>query len=103
MSTIGTLLETARKAMLAQQVSMNVTGHNIANVNTPGYSRQRALLQTAPPLRIPSGLLGTGVNVQGIERLRNRFVDQQIRTTNDSLGLGDCGIHDPEPGGGDLQ
>jgi flagellar hook-associated protein 1 len=86
MSSVSSLLETARRALVAQQVGLNVTGHNIANANTDGYSRQQANLQTTTAQRMSAGFLGTGVAVTGIERLRNRFVDQQIRTTNDSLG-----------------
>lgn len=87
MSGISQLLESARRALLAQQYGMSVTGHNIANASTPGYSRQRADLVTTWPNQTTAGFLGTGVMVQGVTRLRNAFVDQQIRSSNDTLGM----------------
>jgi flagellar hook-associated protein 1 len=86
MSGISQVLEIARRALLAQQYQLNVTGHNIANASTPGYSRQRANLVTTSPAESAGGLLGTGVIVQSVDRLRNRFVDTQIRSSNEALG-----------------
>jgi len=86
MGGISQLLETARRALLAQQYGISVTGHNIANASTPGYSRQRADFTATPPAQSSLGLLGTGVTVDSVSRLRNRFIDQQIRSSNDSLG-----------------
>ena len=61
MSLIGTL-EISRKALNAFKTALTVTGHNIANVNTPGYSRQRVELSPSIPLdELPSG-----VDVEGI-------------------------------------
>jgi len=85
MGGISGLLETARRALLAQQFGISVTGHNIANANTTGYSRQRADFVTTPAASTAYGLLGTGVTVASVSRLRNVFVDQQIRTSNSSL------------------
>jgi len=82
MGGISGLLETARRALLAQQFGISVTGHNIANANTTGYSRQRADFVTTPAASTAYGLLGTGVTVASVSRLRNVFVDQQIRTSN---------------------
>ncbi len=87
MSGISQVLETARRALLAQQYGMSVTGHNIANASTPGYSRQRADFVTTSPTQTQSGLLGTGVMVQSVSRLRNQFVDQQIRSSSSSLSM----------------
>jgi len=87
MSGISQLLETARRALLSQQYGMAVTGHNIANASTPGYSRQRAEFSATSPLLTSYGFLGTGVMVENVSRLRNRFLDQQIRSCNDSLGM----------------
>ena len=49
MSGITTLLNIAKGALAAQQYGLNVTGHNIANVNTPGYSRQNVPHTSAMP------------------------------------------------------
>lgn len=75
------------KGLFAQQAAMNVTGHNISNVNTDGYSRQRAVLETTTPEAVGSwGMLGTGATVQQIERLRNSFLDVKFWGENMVLG-----------------
>ena len=66
--------------LTAAQRAMEVTAHNISNVNTEGYSRQRAELTTTAPRpgaigRSGSGMLGTGVQVSQITRIRNQLTD----------------------------
>lgn len=78
-------LETARRALFAQRMAIDVTGHNIANANTPGYRRQRAEMVATPPAPGPMQP-GTGVRVATIERMRDHFVDMQIRHSRASLG-----------------
>ena len=78
-------LETARRALFAQRMAIDVTGHNIANANTPGYRRQRAEMVATPPAPGPMQP-GTGVKVATIERMRDHFVDMQIRHSHASLG-----------------
>ncbi len=74
-------LETALRGILAQQRAIDVTGHNIANASTPGYSRETAnLVTTQPYLDTPAGLLGTGVDVQSYQRVRDSYIDLQLRT-----------------------
>lgn len=86
-------LETARRALMAQQLGLETTAHNIANANTPGYSRQVVQLQSTTPFSPPSllrpqipGQIGTGVGVGAIQRMRNAFVDTQVRQETSSLG-----------------
>lgn len=82
-------LEVARKALFAQQHGLYTTGHNIANVNTPGYSRQRANFVTTTPYppqmflkpKIP-GQVGTGVEIGTVQRIRDQFLDFQYRMEN---------------------
>ena len=68
-------LNTALRGLLAQQTSLDITSHNIANVNTEGYSRQRAELTATLPLSVPGfnsvipGQVGTGVEVSSFQRL----------------------------------
>ncbi|TAK77556.1 MAG: flagellar hook-associated protein FlgK [Dehalococcoidia bacterium] len=71
-------LNSAMRALFAQQQAMDAVAHNVANVNTPGYSRQRVVLTQAGPASA-SGV-GGGVDFRGVERLRDRFVDLQART-----------------------
>lgn len=78
-------LNTALRGLMAQQSSLDVTSHNIANANTEGYSRQRAELRATIPLSVPGfnsvlpGQIGTGVEVASFERLRDAFVDRTLR------------------------
>jgi len=79
-------LEIGRRALLAQQLSLNLTGHNIANVNTPGFSRQDAIYSTAEPMNPGFGNVGTGVSIDEIRRIRSSFLDQQFRSESHRLG-----------------
>ncbi len=80
-------LQTALSGLIAQQDAIDVTGSNITNVNTEGYSRQTAVLQTKEPLHIAAlsavtgegGQLGTGVTVATITRIRNTYLDASYR------------------------
>ena len=78
--------EMARTALSASQKNIDVTGQNIANINTPGYSRQRVNLSSVGPGGInwryalhPSELVGLGVNVDSIRRVRDQFLDARFR------------------------
>ncbi|WP_418791024.1 flagellar hook-associated protein FlgK [Phosphitispora sp. TUW77] len=82
-------LEIGRKALQVQQAALNVTGHNIANANTEGFTRQRAVMSATKPFAMPSftkpagaGQIGTGVEVQEIRRVRDDFIDLQLRKEN---------------------
>ncbi|NMM61268.1 flagellar hook-associated protein FlgK [Clostridium sp. P21] len=86
MSGLFGTLNISKSGMFTQQRCIDVTSHNIANANTEGYSRQRAELQTTKPFPMPSvnnavgpGQLGTGVQVVTIDRIRDSFLDYQIR------------------------
>ncbi len=79
-------LEIGKRALLSQQFSLNVTGHNIANVNTPGFTRQQAMLSATNPLWSAEGSFGTGVEVTDIRRLRTQFLDDQFRQESESAG-----------------
>jgi flagellar hook-associated protein 1 FlgK len=85
-------LELGKRALQANRMGMDVTGNNVANANTSGYSRQRVNLVTGPPYTAssyPNGdiyQLGTGVNVGNIERIRNTYIDGQIRSNLSQIG-----------------
>ncbi|MCX8047968.1 MAG: flagellar hook-associated protein FlgK [Anoxybacillus gonensis] len=86
-------LETVRRGMTAQQQALYVTGHNIANANTPGYSRQRVNFEQTPPYPFASknrpvipGQMGTGVEGGTVQRMREEFLDVQYRTENMKYG-----------------
>lgn len=77
--SLGSLLSVAKSALMTHQSALNVTGHNIANAATPGYTRQRIALAAETPLRTPEGTIGRGVTDQGIFATRNRFLDASYR------------------------
>jgi flagellar hook-associated protein 1 FlgK len=87
-------LQTALSGLIAQQDAIDVTGNNITNANTEGYSRQTAVLQTKEPLHIAAlsavtgegGQLGTGVTVATITRIRNTYLDASYREHNTAAG-----------------
>lgn len=86
-------LETARRALSTYQTALRTTGHNIANANTPGYSRQRVNLKTTEPFPSPAfnapkipGQIGTGVKAGEVERIRQAFLDIQFREENNKYG-----------------
>src|SRR3954464_4020114 len=89
MAGISTFLgvETALRGLLAQQRALAVAGHNIANANTEGYTRQSVqLTQTSPFLDVGKGQVGTGVDVTAYTRQRDQFVDIQLRAQQMQLG-----------------
>lgn len=86
-------IEIGRRALSAQQKALEVTGHNVANANTDGYSRQAIRLAPTTPHPPPGsgaglrfGQLGTGVEVASIKRQRNEFLDAQFRRETTVLG-----------------
>ena len=85
MSIYG-ILSTGRTALLTQQKAIDVTGHNIANVNTDGYSRQRVNMETNEPYSSQPGQTGTGVRAAEIQRIYDRFLGAQINNENQNLG-----------------
>lgn len=84
--SLTSLLSIARSALLTQQRAIDTTGHNIANANTEGYTRQRLALTPEVPLQTPIGQVGRGVTADGIERLRDGYLDQSFRRENGDLG-----------------
>ena len=86
-------LEIGKRAILMHQMALSVTGHNMANANTPGYTRQVPNIVTTSPWHAPSviqsgkaGQLGTGVDITAINRVRDVFVDAQIRNEAKTAG-----------------
>ncbi len=71
---MGSLLSIGIRAMMANQAAIQSVGQNIANANTPGYSRQSVILTTPNGQFTGSGFFGRGVNVQTVERAHNEFL-----------------------------
>jgi flagellar hook-associated protein 1 FlgK len=90
MSDINGVLSIAGQALITQQQAIHVTGHNIANVNTPGYSRQKLIM--APNVAFDSvvGIMGNGVSADEIERVYDRFLTAQINNEIQVMGRWDA-------------
>lgn len=78
------LLGTAASGLHAFQRAISVTGHNINNANTEGFTRQRIELGTRPPSFTGQGYIGNGVQVESIERVFDEFVTERLRNTTSS-------------------
>lgn len=74
---MNSLLNIGTRALLANQVALATTGHNIANANTVGYSRQTAVMNQVPGRYTGSGYIGQGVEVADIERAHSDFLTRQ--------------------------
>ncbi|MCC6201959.1 MAG: flagellar hook-associated protein FlgK [Gammaproteobacteria bacterium] len=67
-------------ALLSTQRALTTTGHNIANVNTAGYTRQRVSLEALVPHSLGGMFFGSGVAIRGVERVADQFMVSQIRS-----------------------
>ncbi len=87
-------LEMGRNSMQTTQKGLQTVSHNLQNLNTEGYSRQRVTQKTMPAL-FPVGMnkpnmpgqLGTGVTVEEVTRIRDVFIDDRIIAENGGLGF----------------
>ena len=87
MGTLFSTFDIARSGLQSAQVQLDVAAHNIANVNTDGFSRQRALLGTHAPMERSYGFVGRGVKVEDIERIRDAFLDAVYRQEAPGFGM----------------
>ncbi|WP_017810942.1 flagellar hook-associated protein FlgK [Paenibacillus shenyangensis] len=85
-------IETAKRSVITQSTALNTTGHNIANANTEGYSRQTVKMSATRPIEAPgfshstgAGQIGTGVEATQVVRVRELFLDGQFRQENATL------------------
>lgn len=86
-------IETAKRSLFTQTAALGTTGHNIANANTEGYSRQRVNMSASRPIEayginrsVAPGQLGTGVEYGSITRIREGFLDGQYRDEASAYG-----------------
>ena len=73
------LFQIGVSGMMTAQSNLSTTGHNIANVETPGFSRQRVRQETNGAQMLGGGFVGSGAHVAGIERLYDEFLVAQVR------------------------
>ena len=90
MSSLFGSLSIALRSLMAQQGAMGVVGNNIANVNTPGYSRQRPVLNEDTPLFMGNVLIGTGVSLDNIQSIRDKILELRIQQETQQQGRFDA-------------
>ena len=78
-------LQMAGNTLNAMQIGLHVVGNNIANANTPGYIRERAIYSPAPVQRLGNLALGMGVEVDGIVQIIDKFVENRLRDSGSDL------------------
>jgi flagellar hook-associated protein 1 FlgK len=95
--------EIAKSGLFVNEQALNVIGHNIANLDTPGYVRQQAMISELPCKTFGGNngfyQLGCGAHMQQIRQIRNNFLDIMYRKENSSFGYWDTKqktIHDIE-------
>ena len=71
-------LDIARWSLYSSQLAIEVVGHNIANANTPGYSRQSLQVQANIPITMGPGQIGTGVKATEVIRAYDTFINKQV-------------------------
>lgn len=86
MSSIYDIFNIGKHGMMAQQKAIQVTSHNLANVNTEGYSRQEVIFEEGMPLNSSPGQSGTGVNATTIIRKYDSFLEGQLTDSRETLG-----------------
>ncbi len=81
-------LTIAYSGLQAAQTSINVTSHNLANINTDGYTKESASTKAADSLRTYAryGTLGSGVVVDAINQTRDTYYDEKYRNNNTNYG-----------------
>lgn len=74
------IIEIGLSGLRSHQTALSVTGNNVANTNTDGYSRQEAVFEDNPSIQTGAGFLGQGVNIETIRRLSQDFLVEQVRS-----------------------
>ena len=86
MSSLISTMWIALGALQAQQAGLQTTANNVANLNTPGYSRERPILVEANPIVEDRVVFGGGVQLKGTESLRSTLLDLQISDETQQQG-----------------
>jgi len=86
MSSLNASLATALTGLIAEQGALQVATNNVANVNTPGYTREQPVLATSDPVVSDPLTFGTGVTLQSVESIRDPLLESQIQQQTQSQG-----------------
>lgn len=90
MGTLNSALSIAIGALMADQSALNVTTNNVANADTPGYSRQRAIFSENPPMVMAGLSFGAGVKLEQIESIRDPILQLRIEQETQQQGANDA-------------
>lgn len=80
MSRVSTMMTVGKQAMMNSQTALHTVGHNIANKETEGYSRQRVETHTNFPTGLGKLRIGTGARAATVQRINNPYLEKQIGT-----------------------
>lgn len=86
MSSLNASLATALSGLAAEQGAVGATTNNVANVNTPGYSREVPVMVTSDPIVMGRLTFGTGVTLKSIESIRDPILESQIQQETQTQG-----------------
>jgi flagellar hook-associated protein 1 FlgK len=86
MSSLNASLATALSGLIAEKGAIQATTNNVANVNTPGYSRQSPVLVASDPVVVDPLTFGTGVTLQSVQSIRDPILESQIQQQTQSQG-----------------
>jgi flagellar hook-associated protein 1 FlgK len=92
MSSLTASLATALSGLMAEQGALEATSNNVANQNTPGYSREVPVLVTSDPIVLGPLTFGTGVTLQSIESIRDPILESQIQQETQTQGQSDAQV-----------
>lgn len=92
MSSLFSALSVALSGLMAQQGALEVTSNNVANANTPGFSRQRPILLSGDPIMEGPVTVGTGVVLSGIESLRDPILELRLNQETQQQGYFDTTV-----------
>lgn len=85
-------LDIAKGALAAAQNNLAITGHNISNVSTEGYSRQTATLQVNAPMSIGGIQFGRGVSIEAVQRQANDLLQERLRDQQSMMAADEQGV-----------
>jgi len=88
--SIGSLLLTARDSLIANQMAIDITSANVSNVDTPGYTRQRPVLQSVGSVNVGSASAQLTVSVEQVVRIYDSYIESQLGEQRENSGYSDA-------------
>lgn len=83
---VANVMQSGKTGLMASRTAIATTGHNITNVNSEGYSRQRVGMEARAPHKYSDkAYIGTGVEVSRVDRVNDQYLEKQIRNSGRDL------------------